>query len=234
MDHSVPLQTELIRWSTCHAVAIGLAGAAAAMGFPVWMLSAAAAVSFGALLYRCRGRWTPGGHLGPANAVTFARIVGILLLPGFVPGPLVGVLALVLFALDGVDGWLARRAGVASAFGEFADKEGDALLVLMLCVLLYRLPQGIGPWILVPGMLRYGFVLFVALARPPLVQEVRTRKGAWIAGLMTLSLVAAFTAYPGHVQYAVRLVAAMTVLLCYSFAASTLHVYGKHALEAKS
>jgi phosphatidylglycerophosphate synthase len=233
MDRSLPLQAELIRWSTCHAAGIGLAGAAAAAGFPVWILSAAAAVSFAALLYRCRGRWTPGGHLGPANAVTFARIAGILLLPGFVPGPRVGASALALFALDGVDGWLARRAGLASAFGEFADKEGDALLVLMLCVLLYRLPQAIHPWILVPGMLRYAFVLFVAVARPPLEQEVRTRKGAWIAGLMTLSLVAAVAAYPSHVRYALWLVAAMTLLLCYSFVDSTLRVYGKGALEAK-
>jgi phosphatidylglycerophosphate synthase len=233
MDRNVPLQAELIRWSTCHAFAIGLAGSAAAVGCSVWVVSAAAAMSFAVLLYRCRGRWTPGGQFGPANAVTFTRIAGILLLPGFVPGPLVGALALALFALDGVDGWLARRAGVASAFGEFADKEGDALLVLMLCVLLYRLPEGIRPWILVPGMLRYAFVLFVAVARPPLEQEVRTRKGAWIAGLMTLSLVAAVAAYPTHLRFALWLVAAMTLLLCYSFADSTLRVYGKGALEAK-
>ncbi|MPZ44023.1 MAG: hypothetical protein GEV05_11570 [Betaproteobacteria bacterium] len=232
MDRSLPLQSELIRWSTGHAAGIALAGVAAAMGFPVWILSVAAAVSFGILLYRCRGRWTPGGHLGPANAVTCARIAGILLLPGFAPGPLAGALALALFALDGVDGWLARRAGLAGAFGEFADKEGDALLVLMLCVLLYRMPEGIGPWILVPGMLRYAFVLFVAMARPPLVQEVRTRKGAWIAGLMTVSLIAAFAAYPSHFQYVLWLVAAMTLLLCYSFAESTCRMYDKRALGA--
>ena len=231
MDRSLPLQAELIRWSTCHAFGIGLAGAAAAAGFPLWILSAAAAVSFAILLYRCRGHWTAGGEFGPANAVTFARIAGILLLPGFVPGPLAGALALALFVLDGVDGWLARRTGLASAFGEFADKEGDALLVLMLCLLLHRLPPGIGPWIVVPGMLRYAFVLFVALARPPLVQEVRTRKGAWIAGLMTLSLIAAVAAYPSHIRYALWLVGAMTLLLCYSFADSTVRVYGKGALE---
>ncbi|MGH8664471.1 MAG: CDP-alcohol phosphatidyltransferase family protein [Burkholderiales bacterium] len=233
MDRSLPLPAELIRWSTCHAAGIALAGVTAAMGFPVWILSAAAAVSFGILLYRCRRRWTPDGHFGPANAVTFARIAGILALPGVAPGPLAGALALALFALDGVDGWLARRAGDAGVFGAFADKEGDALLVLMLCVLLYRLPESAGAWILVPGMLRYAFVLFVAVARPPLAQEVRTRKGAWIAGLMSLSLIAAFAAYPSHFQYALLLVAATTLLLCYSFADSTLHVYGKRALEAK-
>ena len=233
MNRSPDLQSGLIRWSTFHAGVIALAAAAAVIGAPLWVLSAAGGISFAAVLYCCRGRWTPDGRFGAANAVTFARIAGILALPAFAPGPLAGAFAAALFALDGVDGWLARRAGPTGAFGEFADKEGDALLVLMRCVLLYRLPEGFGPWVLVAGMLRYAFVLFVALARPPLRQEVRTRKGAWIAGLMTVSLVIALAAYPGYVRYASWLVAAMTMLLVYSFAESTVRVYGERALEAK-
>jgi phosphatidylglycerophosphate synthase len=233
MDRSLTLQSELIRWSSVHAGVIALAAAAAVIGYPLWVLSLAGGISFAILLYHCRGRWTPGEHFGAANAVTFARIAGILALPAFAPGPLAGAFALALFALDGIDGWLARRDGLAGAFGEFADKEGDALLVLMLCMLLYRLPDGLGAWVLLPGMLRYAFVLFVAAARPPLRQEVRTRKGAWIAGLMTVSLVVALASYPGYVRYAVWLVAAMTALLVYSFADSTFRVYGERAIGAK-
>lgn len=233
MNRSLPLQTELIRWSSWHAGVVALAAAAAAVGFPLWVLSAAGGISFAILLYRCRVGWTPGGRFGTANAVTFARIAGVLSLPAFAPGPLAGGFALALFALDGVDGWLARRDGLAGAFGEFADKEGDALLVLMLCLLLYRMPAGIGAWVLVPGMLRYAFVLFVAAARPPLRQEVGTRKGAWIAGLMTVSLIVALAAYPGYVRYGVWLVAAMTALLVYSFADSTIRLYGERATGAK-
>jgi phosphatidylglycerophosphate synthase len=233
MNRRLSLQTELMRWSICHAGVMALAAAAAAFGLPLWVLSAAGGISFAILLYRCRVDWTPGGRFGTANAVTFARIAGILTLPAFAPGPVVGVFALALFALDGVDGWLARRDGLAGAFGEFADKEGDALLVLMLCLLLYRMPEGAGAWVLIPGMLRYAFVLFMAIARPPLRQEIRTRKGAWIAGLMTVSLIGALAAHPGYVRHAVWLVAAMTALLVYSFADSTIRLYGDGAIRAK-
>ena len=41
-------------------------------------------------------------------------------------------------ALDGVDGWLARRSGIASAFGARFDMEIDALLILVLAVLAWR------------------------------------------------------------------------------------------------
>jgi len=229
MDEEVDLQDALIGWSIGHAALLACAAAAVALGMPFAILSASAGLSFAALLYRCRGRWTPRGRFGRANALTFARIGGILALPWLPAGPLVAIVALCLFALDGADGWIARRAGLAGAFGAFADKEGDALLVLVLCLLLYRLPGGLGAWVLVPGLLRYAFVLFVALARPPQRQEARTAKGAWIAGLMTLSLIAAAAAYPAHVSYASWLVAAMTVALCYSFAESTYRIYSPAA-----
>jgi phosphatidylglycerophosphate synthase len=185
------------------------------------------------VFYRCRGRWTPESRFGAANAVTAARIAGILALPALPPGPLAGAWALALFALDGLDGRLARRHGHAGPFGEFADKEGDAFLVLMICLLLYRLPADIAPWILVPGLLRYAFVLFIALAKPPLPQEVRTRKGAWIAGLMTASLVAALAAYPEYLQYALAPVAVMTIVLCYSFIDSTIRLFRVNAIGEK-
>ena len=151
----------LLSWSIAHAALLLSVAAAVAAGAPLLLLSACAAISFAALLYRSRGRWTPAGGFGAANAVTFARLAGILALPWLDPFPL-ACLALALLMLDGVDGWLARRSGLASEFGEFADKESDALLVLMLCLVLYRLPAGLGAWILVAGLLRYVFVLFVA------------------------------------------------------------------------
>ena len=41
-------------------------------------------------------------------------------------------------ALDGVDGWLARRRGMSSAFGARFDMEIDALLVQVLAILVWR------------------------------------------------------------------------------------------------
>ncbi len=221
MRASAPL---VLSWSVAHAALLLGAAAGVAAGAPWPLLSGCAAISFAALVYRSRGRWTPAGRFGAANTVTFGRLGGILALPWLDPFPLAW-LALALFALDGIDGWLARRSALASEFGEFADKESDALLVLMLCLILFRLPAGPGVWILVPGVLRYFFVLFVALVKPPLRSEPRSVRAGWISALMILSLIACFAAYPAHLAYASALAAAATLLLCASFAESTYRMY---------
>ena len=59
--------------------------------------------------------------------------------------------------LDGVDGWLARRHRIASAFGARFDMEIDALLILALSVLAWRHEKA-GAWVVASGLLRYAFV----------------------------------------------------------------------------
>jgi phosphatidylglycerophosphate synthase len=59
--------------------------------------------------------------------------------------------------LDGVDGWLARHARMASAFGARFDAEVDALLIQALATLAWRYGKS-GPWVLLSGLMRYGFV----------------------------------------------------------------------------
>ena len=60
-------------------------------------------------------------------------------------------------ARDGADGWLARRSGVASAFGARFDMEIDALLIMALAVLAWQHGKA-GGWVLLSGLLRYAFV----------------------------------------------------------------------------
>jgi phosphatidylglycerophosphate synthase len=67
------------------------------------------------------------------------------------------LLTLVAVALDGVDGWLARRTGMSSGFGARYDMETDALLILVLAVLAWRQEKA-GAWIVLAGALRYLFV----------------------------------------------------------------------------
>jgi phosphatidylglycerophosphate synthase len=129
--------------------------------------------------------------------------------------------AVTVFALDGVDGWLARRLGLASEFGEYLDKETDAFFMLVLCVLVYAGGR-FGAWILVPGLLRYGFVVFLMLAKPPAVKERRSARGAWMSFGMISALLVAFTPFPTFYQpYALL----MTLVLLYSFADSLLDLY---------
>jgi phosphatidylglycerophosphate synthase len=68
---------------------------------------------------------------------------------------------LVVFLLDGLDGMIARRLNGVSRLGAELDGEGDAFLVAVACVLSW-LTLPIGAWILVPGFLRYVYVLTVA------------------------------------------------------------------------
>jgi phosphatidylglycerophosphate synthase len=222
MNASQPLQPDLLRWSVANAAAMAAVTLATAAGLPLWLLSGCGLLSFSVLLYRCRRRWTPAGRFGPANAVSLLRLFGVFALPWLAPAQ-VAYAGLILLAMDGVDGWIARRTGLSGEFGEFFDKESDAFFMLVLCLLLYRLPDGFGPWILLPGLLRYLFVLFVRFARPPQLKEQRSAKAAWISVCMMLALLFSFAAHPGYLDYLRPLAGLMTLMLAYSFAQS-LHL----------
>ena len=66
-------------------------------------------------------------------------------------------IASVAAALDGVDGWIARRTRTATAFGARFDMETDALLILVLSALVWKSGKT-GPWVLASGLMRYAFV----------------------------------------------------------------------------
>jgi len=114
----------------------------------------------------------PHREFGAANQVTMMRATITALLAGAVPvaaaldAPALGsiaTLALVALALDGVDGWLARTRGQASAFGARFDMEVDALLALVMALLLWRTGEA-GAWVLALGSLRYAFIAAMRVA----------------------------------------------------------------------
>lgn len=131
-----------------------------------------------ALLWPALKRMPDG--FGWANRVTFARAILVLILAAGLLQPerhgggswIVVVLAGLALALDGVDGWLARRRNETSAFGARFDMETDAALILTLCAGLWLAGQA-GVWVLVIGLMRYGFLLaslawpWLAAALPP-------------------------------------------------------------------
>jgi len=120
----------------------------------------------------------PHRRFGAANVATLLRLGGVAVFAALAVEPrlLAGTggwwalaFALFLLPLDGLDGWLARRQDLASAFGARFDMEVDALLILALA--LIALAQGMaGPWVLGLGLLRYVFVavgwLWPRLAAP--------------------------------------------------------------------
>lgn len=148
------------------ATALGAAALRTALGFGTdYVVAALAVAACGAIaILRAVPRSHPHPTFGPANAVTLARAVPTALVAALVVEP--GAVAAAAFAtlagtavvvLDGLDGRLARRHGVASEFGARFDMETDALLVLALAVLAWRWDRA-GAWVVLSGLARYLFV----------------------------------------------------------------------------
>jgi phosphatidylglycerophosphate synthase len=107
----------------------------------------------------------PHLRIGSCNVVTALRAALAFaliapLLAGEATGPTVALLAMLGMVLDGVDGWLARRTGLVSAFGARFDIEADAILALVLTLHLWA-GRDLGPVVLVLGLPYY---LFIAAA----------------------------------------------------------------------
>jgi phosphatidylglycerophosphate synthase len=106
----------------------------------------------------------PFPTFGPANQVTTIRAALVALVAGLIGEPhlpayatAAAVVSGIVTALDGVDGWLARRTRMASRLGARFDMEVDALLILVLSILAWQYGKA-GAWIVLAGLLRYVFV----------------------------------------------------------------------------
>jgi len=143
----------------------------------------------------------PGSHpfarMGAANQVTLARGALVALLAALLgerAAPATASVAVVVacgaMALDGVDGWLARRSGTTSGFGARFDMETDAAFVAVLSLLVWQFGKA-GPWVLLSGLMRYLFAGLVVLI-PRLERPVpSTTRGKSIAVLQMIALIVA-------------------------------------------
>lgn len=141
-------------------------------------------------------RGYPHAGLGRGNLATLGRmaLVASLLAPIVgvaMPWTFVAVASLAL-ALDGVDGWLARREGFVSDFGARLDTEVDSALALILALNVWALGVT-GPLILLIGLPRYVFVA-AAVLLPWLNQRLPdhySRKVVCVVQLVTLVVLSA-------------------------------------------
>lgn len=180
-------------WTRANAAALLAAGAVALAHGSAWPLGLAAGASFVFLIASQRGQWTPRGHFGTANAVTALRLALTVSLTVFLdtlPGRWLAALVGLVFALDGVDGVLARRGDVAGPFGAHFDMETDALLVLSVNVVLYQ-RGAVAAWILSAGLLRYLYVLTLALVPARGGEMPRSKLGRYAFAALMLGLIAA-------------------------------------------
>ena len=214
------------------AAAAGVTGAGAvAAGFglagPAGAAAAAAGVALAAALALRGLADYPHDRLGLCNLVTLARagIVAALAAGLARPGGLAdepalawGVVAAAALglALDGLDGWLARRAALVSDFGARFDMEVDAALAATLCALAI-LSGKAGLWLLPLGFLRYAWVLaggVLPWLSGPLPDRFSRKAVCVVQIAVLIALLAPVVVPPGSTLLA----AAATAALVWSFA----------------
>jgi len=194
------------RYNVVVPVALGVAGTAAGaalagawIGAGIAYAPAAAAMAAAtlAVIVLVAGHRHPHARFGAANGVTTVRVGIVALVAALIvvetgaEGLWLAVgLASIGAGLDGVDGWLARRTGLASEFGARFDMETDALLILALSVLVWRHDKA-GAWVLACGLMRHGFVA-AGWVLPWLARPLRsTARGKTVAVVQIVGLSAA-------------------------------------------
>ena len=172
-------------------------------------------------------------RFGFANTVTAIRAAIVSLIPAAVFYPdasqsisgapwTFAAAVLVALALDGVDGYLARRYGQESDLGARFDMEIDALLIFCLAAAAFLLGKA-GAWVLIIGLMRYAFLLAqypvprLAGALPPSLR----RKFVCVVqvGVLCVILVPSVA-----LPLSSWLAAIALVLLAYSFAIDCLYL----------
>jgi len=225
-----PLRDSAIATQGVALVAVvGLGMAAHDIGLPVsaWYALKAGAVCvliMSIALQRLHSH-QPHASFGPANQVTTLRSALVALMAALIgeesnPAAVYAVMtALTAVALDGVDGWLARRTQMATRFGARFDMEIDALLIQVLALLAWQYGKA-GAWVIASGLLRYAFVAagwWSARLRRPLYPSVRRQTICviQIAGLIVVLM-------PAVVPPVSNVIAGVALgALCYSFAVDT-------------
>ncbi len=189
------------------------AGLGLALALPVFLLARAlvpaappgpallcAAIFLAALAAVLRAMAAMGymrDSFGLPNSITLVRLALLCALAiGLVREDLLAASGLAAFgiavlalSLDGLDGWLARRGGISTAFGARFDMEVDAALACVLALIL--LVSGrVGIEILLLGVTRYAFVaagLILPWLRAPLPERFG-RKAVCVIQIAVLCL----------------------------------------------
>src|SRR5262245_24068386 len=158
------------------------------------------------------------------RAAIVALVAALLVIPPQAAIAWIAVVASSIAAiLDGVDGWLARRTGMITAFGARFDMEVDALLILVLAILAWRWAKA-GPWVLMSGLLRYPFVAAGRAwpwMRGPLAP---TRRARLICVVQIVALIVAIAPII-PVPFSAATAAGGLLLLAYSFLVDTVRLW---------
>jgi len=172
------------------------------------------------------GRWGDANRVTLLRGVMISLVGGTLPLAASLPGAALwalGGLALAALAMDGLDGWIARRQHLQSDYGARFDMGLDTLLTLVLALLVWVRGET-GVWVLLAGTLRHLFVL-AGMALPwltaPLPYSAR-RRVVCVVQILVLALAVTPLLDPPFAAWAC---AGALGLLLFSFGRDTVWLY---------
>jgi len=208
-------------------------GATLGQGLPAATLTLGLFATVALLALRGLRLFYPHPRLGLCNLVTLLRAAIVAALAAVLVSPAVPEgsaawtvvsLAAATLALDGLDGWLARSSGLASAFGARFDMEVDSLFALILSLAVWQSGK-VGTFVLLLGTMRYIYVagtyLWPWIGAPVPVGGMR-RKTVCVLQIASLVILLTPVIVP---PVSVAIAALATVLLTWSFAADILWLY---------
>ncbi len=189
------------------------------------ILPVVALVSFSGLMVRGRRVWQPLSRWGGVgNAITSLRWLltgGVAWLSPLIDHTLIFGLGVFILIADGLDGYYARKYHTVSSFGDLYDKETYAFFVLAYGAVIVQ--EGLaGEWVLLPGLLRYLFVIVLSLvkAKPVALRPSFRRRwaGMWLMGTLLACFVVPSWLYLPGLVFAIGFV-------LYSFAVDLYGMY---------
>jgi phosphatidylglycerophosphate synthase len=204
---------------------------AASAWYPVKVACVFVAIAIVAALRR--REFHPFSRFGPANQITTLRALLVAIVAGLIGEGSGASAAIAIGAgttatmLDGLDGYVARRTGMTSAFGARYDMEIDALLILALAVLVWQNGKA-GPWVVASGLLRYVFVAAGRAwrwMRAPLAPTIRAKAICAVQIVALLLCLIPSVRPPASDLIAAAGLAALT----YSFAADTWRLWSQQS-----
>lgn len=211
-------------WINWHSLALALAIPTSVVAAAPLLPGLVALVSFAIFAAAHRTslatQW-PQARL--ANWLTTTRlllVMSVALAGRSMPVLLVFLLFLGNLALDVADGFAARRLGRTSRFGAAFDQETDAFFVLV-AGLYFHQAAAFGPWVLVPGLLRYFYRLVLWSCGGDRIQERRRPLLATLAGV-NFCLVTVAVVLPAAARFSVLALACGLVTLSFGISFSDL------------
>jgi phosphatidylglycerophosphate synthase len=164
--------------------------------------------------------------LSRANVVTALRFLSIgglleLAITEALGGYWLALGGTAILISDALDGWMARRHDRTTRLGGLFDEEVDAFFLLALCVVAF-LSARTGGWVLIPGLLHYGFVLGrPLLERGKAPAKIRSRRARLLFVVMMIAMITTLLPLP-ELYLPATMVAAVLLIISFLIDAWTL------------